>query len=296
MTAASFWRSDPAPLLRGFAYRARPCWQKRAPRRCGRLGLRHEDLPAGLEVRGFRQPRRDGPDRAQVGGHVLTRGPVATGGAQGEPAALVAQGDGQAVDLELRNIGQATRLLRRRRQPQALADARVERTQLVVAEGVREAEHRVPVADLGEAAAGRCAADALGRRIGGDEGRKRGLEGDELAEQGVVLGVGELRRVVLVVAAVGAPDVLGALRVAGWAASGSRAAAAATSAGSTGSWSVIGPRIRPPARVRHARASGAGPGPGSPRRDASLARQFGVITSESRIRCAAARSSAGVPA
>ena len=129
-------------------------------------------------------------DRAQVGGDVLAGRPVAAGGAQREPAALVAQRDGEAVDLELRDVGQARRRLRRRRQPQALADAGVEGAQLVVAERVRQAEHRVLVADLGEAAAGRRAADALGRRVGRDQGRERGLERDELPEQRVVLGVG----------------------------------------------------------------------------------------------------------
>ena len=53
-----------------------------------------------------------------------------------EPALLVAQGDGEAVDLELRDVGQARRRLRCRRQAQALADAGVERAQLVVAERV----------------------------------------------------------------------------------------------------------------------------------------------------------------
>ena len=47
------------------------------------------------------------------------------------------------------------------------------------------------MADLVERA-GRCPADPLGRRVGHDERRVRGLERDELAEQLVVLGVGQL--------------------------------------------------------------------------------------------------------
>ena len=214
VTDESFWRRLPAPLLRGLAYRARPCSSRSALIRANSaLGMKTS--PRASSVAGSEQAVRDGPDRAQVGGHVLAGGPVAARGTQREPALLVAQRDGEAVDLELRDVGQAFRRLRRRRQPQALADAGVERAQLVVAERVREAEHRVPVADLREAAAGRRAAHALRRRVRGDERGKRRLEGDQLAEQGVVLGVAELRRVVLVVAAVGTADLLDELRVAG---------------------------------------------------------------------------------
>ena len=70
------------------------------------------------------------------------------------------------------------------------------------------------MADLGELA-GRRTADALGRRRRRDERRERLLERDELAEQRVVVGVGELGRILLVVQAVGPLDVLGELRVAG---------------------------------------------------------------------------------
>ncbi len=149
----------------------------------GELRLGHEDLAAGLEGRGLREALRDGPDRAQVGGHVLAGGPVAARGAQREPAALVAQRDGKAVDLELRDVGQAFGGLRCRRQPQALADAGVEGAQLVMAERVGEAEHRVSVADLRELPAGRRPAHALRRRVRGDKCGKRRLEGDQLAEQ-----------------------------------------------------------------------------------------------------------------
>ena len=81
-------------------------------------------------------------------------------------------------------------------------------------EGVAEREHRAGVADLGErAATGR--ADALRRRVGRDQRRERGLEGHELAQQLVVLGVGELGRVLLVVEAVRAVERLGQLGMAG---------------------------------------------------------------------------------
>ena len=140
---------------------------------------------------------------------------VAAGGAQREAPLLVAQRDREAVDLELRDVGQAVGRLGGGREAEAAPDARVEGAQLVVAERVRQAEHRALVADLGEATARRRAAHLLGRRVGGDQRRERGLERDELPEQLVVLGVGELRRVLLVVEAVRALDLLDELGVAG---------------------------------------------------------------------------------
>ena len=71
------------------------------------------------------------------------------------------------------------------------------------------------MADLVERRAGRGAADALGRRIRGDELREGVLERDELAEQLVVLGVADLGRVLDVVEAVRALDLLDQLGVAG---------------------------------------------------------------------------------
>ena len=70
------------------------------------------------------------------------------------------------------------------------------------------------MADLVERA-GRRAADPLGRRIGRDELGMGGLEGDEAAEELVVLGVGQLGRVLLVVEGVGATDAIREVGVAG---------------------------------------------------------------------------------
>ena len=70
------------------------------------LGPRHEDLAARLERRGLGQAAGDDRDRAQVRGHVLAGRPVAAGRTLGEPAALVAQADREAVDLELGDIAQ----------------------------------------------------------------------------------------------------------------------------------------------------------------------------------------------
>jgi hypothetical protein len=88
-----------------------------------------------------RAGQTDGP---QVGGDVLAGRAVAAGRALDEAAALVAQRDGQAVDLELGDVAQLRGRLRGGRQAQALADALVEGAQLVLVEDVAEREHRPP--------------------------------------------------------------------------------------------------------------------------------------------------------
>ena len=169
--------------------------------------------PRASRVGRLGQPLRDRLDGAQVGRDVLAGRAVAAGRALDEAAALVAQADGEAVDLELRDVAEVRGGLGCRRQAEAPPDPRVERPQLLVAERVRERQHRPAVADLVERP-GRRAADPLGRRVGRREVGERGLERDQLAEERVVVGVGQLRRVLLVVEAVGALDRLGELRVA----------------------------------------------------------------------------------
>ena len=171
------------------------------------LGLRHVDLAPGLERDRFAQPLRDGLDRAQVGRHVLAGRAVAPRRTLYEAATLVAQGDGQAVDLELGDVAQLQGGLGRRGQLEALAHAGVERPQLIVVEGVAEAQHRCPMADLVEGRRRR-ATDALGGRIGRRQLWMVGLELLELAHQRVPLGVADLRRVLFVVEPVGALDPL----------------------------------------------------------------------------------------
>ena len=125
------------------------------------FGLRHEDLAADVDGDRLGQRCRDGLDRPQVRGDVLAGRAVAAGRTLHEAAALVAQGDRQAIDLEFCDVLQVRGGFGRRRQAQALADARIERPQLVVAEGVGETEHRPAMADLTERAGWR-ATDALG--------------------------------------------------------------------------------------------------------------------------------------
>ena len=190
MTAGSIWRSEPAPLLRGLAYSAQPGLLALGvdPRE---LGLGHEDLAARLERRGLGQPGRDDRDRAQVGGDVLAGRAVAARRALDEPAALVAQADRQAVDLELGDVA---------RGPGAGSGAggrpRPLRTRASKARSSSwlnafdERQHRPAVADLVEASP----VGAPPTRWVGESGvisvRVGGLERDELAEELVVLGVG----------------------------------------------------------------------------------------------------------
>jgi hypothetical protein len=114
----------------------------------GELGLRHEDLATDRGGRSLAQPARQGLDRAQVGGHVLAGGPVAAGRTLDEAASLVAQRDGQAVDLELGHVTEIRRGFGGRRQAQAAADALVESAQFVFIEDVAEREHGPLVDDL----------------------------------------------------------------------------------------------------------------------------------------------------
>ena len=76
------------------------------------LGLGHEHLAADVDRGRLGEAVRDGRDGPQVGRHVLAGRAVAAGRALDEAAALVAQGDGQAVDLELGDVAQVRRRLR----------------------------------------------------------------------------------------------------------------------------------------------------------------------------------------
>ena len=91
----------------------------------GELGPGHVDLAASLDRQGLGQPCRDRPDRAQVGADVLAGRAIAARGAQGEPATLEAQADGQAVDLQLGAVAQLGRRFRCRGQAQPTPHAGV---------------------------------------------------------------------------------------------------------------------------------------------------------------------------
>ena len=167
-----------------------------------RLG-REEHLAAHLDVGRHRvllgagQPVRDDLDRADVGGDVLADPAVAAGDAAGQHAVLVRQRDRQAVDLEL------AQELGLRRRPRG---------------GSGRARTRAPRARTrcrGSSCRSRCsyasnvddahAADLLRRRVGRAELGQLLLEALELADQLVVLVVGDDRCVVAVIARADAP-------------------------------------------------------------------------------------------
>jgi hypothetical protein len=115
---------------------------------------------------------------------------VAPGGGADQPAALVDQVDGQAVDLQ---FAQVVRL----RGAVALGAGGPGR-QLVGGEGVVEALHPLRVGDRGEGG-GEAAVDLLARRLGGDQRGVGGLQHLQLAHQLVVLTVADQRGVLDVV-------------------------------------------------------------------------------------------------
>ncbi len=114
----------------------------------GEVGLCHVHLAADLEDRGegglSAERLRDVGDRADIGGDVLADLPVAAGERLDQPAVLVAQRAGQAVDLGLggeRDGGVVGKL-------EEAADAAGELLDLRVRERVVEAHHRSGVRDL----------------------------------------------------------------------------------------------------------------------------------------------------
>ena len=122
-----------------------------------------------------------------------------------ERAVLVDELDARAVELRLHDVVERSPRSSRRRTRSSNARSSV------LAHRVVEREHRHAVDELGEALGGR-RADALRRRIGARELRVRCLERLELAEQRVVLRVGDLGRVLLVVEAQVAVQLGGAVQ------------------------------------------------------------------------------------
>ncbi|MNR01404.1 hypothetical protein D3C85_1172080 [compost metagenome] len=116
---------------------------------------------------------------------------------------LVQQADRQAIELRLAavlHLGTAAEQIAAS-QAEATPYAAIEGPQVLLLEGVAQAEHGHLVAHLAEGAEG-FAADPLGRRVRGHQLRVLGLQGLQLAEQAVVLGVGHAGLVQHVVAVV----------------------------------------------------------------------------------------------
>ncbi len=171
-----------------------------APIQGGERGRRHVDLAAHLEVvrSGRLQLLRHVADRGDVGGDVLSGHPVAA--RRGLDEAAVDVGERHRDPVDLRFAGEVERLeVDVGQQP---AEPVAPCVELGLAERVVEAHHRDAMADRREELRRRRAADALGRRVRGDDLGVVGLDPLELAEERVVVGVGDLGGVEDVVAKV----------------------------------------------------------------------------------------------
>jgi hypothetical protein len=145
-------------------------------------------------------------DRPHVGSHVFAGVPVAAGRAADQTALLIRQVDRQTVDLELADeLDRAARVAHRPLGPGG---------QLVGVEDVVEREHPLGVLDLGELRRER-AAHVLRGRIGGTQPRISRLERLELAIERVELGVGDDRRIELVIAVLMVANLVGQFGVPG---------------------------------------------------------------------------------
>ncbi len=140
-------------------------------------------------------------ERADIGGDVFALGAIAAGGGGDEFALLVAQRHREPVDFRLGAEGDLVVL-----ELEEALDAGDEIQHVRFRKRVVERQHRHRVSNLGKAA-GRLGADLLRRRVAGDELRKSGLDGVEALAQRVVCGVGNLRRIFLVVGPVMALDL-----------------------------------------------------------------------------------------
>ena len=109
----------------------------------------HIDLAAHLKRIGEalgRDPLRDVGDGADIGGDVLAFVTVAAGGALNQAPLLVAERDGEAIDLRLGGEGEALD----RVEAEEAADALQEIAQPILVEHVAERQHRHAVGDFAE--------------------------------------------------------------------------------------------------------------------------------------------------
>ena len=153
-----------------------------------KAALRHVYLAADLERRWeFRRDRhrqRNAGDGLDVGRDVFADIAVAAGRPDPVATILVEEAHGQAIDLQLGDVLEPD-------VSQRASHTLVEFANLIALEGVGEAQHRCAVGDLGKRV-GRRLADPLRRRVRRHQLRVLCLQLDQLAEERVVLGVGDL--------------------------------------------------------------------------------------------------------
>jgi hypothetical protein len=144
-------------------------------------------------------------------GHVLALVSIAPGDGRYERTRLVAEAQRQPVDLGLGREGQRRGLV----QPQEAADAGNEIRDLDIVIGLAERQHGHPVSTLGEAL-GRRSPDLRCRAVPVGKNREDGLERFQPAAERIVLGVGDGRGVIAIIALVVLRDLdreLGVLRL-----------------------------------------------------------------------------------
>ena len=154
-----------------------------------------EHLAADLDlgrVTGPAQPVRDALDGLDVVGDVLARTPVTAGQGPGQPAVLVEQVDGEAVDLQLAEVVVRAGV-------GVTGGPRGPGGQLLGREAVVEAEHPLEVVDRLELGRERRPADQLGRALRGAQRRVLLLQLVEPPDHPVVVGIADRRRVAHVV-------------------------------------------------------------------------------------------------
>ncbi len=169
-------------------------------------GLGHVDFAAHLEHRrpaAAVQLERDVANGAHIGADVLASAAIAAGSTAHQMAVLVEQADRQTVELGFAAVFDGGAISEQVAcwQIQAFAHAAVEIEQVLLLEGIAQAQHRHFMAYLTERRQRRTA-DPLGRRLGCHQLRVLRLERLEFVEQAVVLGIGNAGFVEHVVAVV----------------------------------------------------------------------------------------------
>ena len=169
--------------------------------------MRHVDLAAHVDQLGdvaALQLVRDRGDGHHVLGDILAFHAVAACRRLGERAILVAQRDRQPVDFRLGGEGERRIGVELQKAVHAFNEVR----HVLGVEGITQRQHRHAVLDLAEAF-GRRRADAFRGAVGAHELGEACLDRRVAPAQCVVLGVGDLRRVLAVIELVMVADERG---------------------------------------------------------------------------------------
>ena len=163
-----------------------------------KIGFGHIDFAADFQHIGgtVRQLLRQLVNRFQIGGNVFAGGAVAAGGALNESTALIAGGERKSVDFRLGHefdvFGNIEKAF----------DADGKFVDFLKAEDVAQRKHGKTVLNFAESVFDR-GADSFGRAVGANQFREAGFNLPVAPFEGVVFGVGQVRRVVLIVGNVG---------------------------------------------------------------------------------------------